>query len=503
MPADADGDPDPDLAKVSTADSGGEHHHGLRGLSLTGGVYLMGREGTGIVIRLGGVLLVTRAIGPYNYGIYASAAAFVTLLAAVAQLGVEVGLIGGAEQPTERAYNTAFTLLLVNSAVAVGFGLVGAWVIASVSHAPPYLPAFLVLLISIPLNICWAPAQARIERQFRYRRMAMVELGGDVALYGTAVPLALLGCGYWAPIIGFIVWQGFLFVGSLVAAGVVPRLAWDRAEVRRMLHFGSGYGLTICIMSMTGLVNPIVVGHFVGPAGVGYVAIGQRLTATLSFANRAVGRLSLVALGRVQNDVARLKRGVEQAMALQVIVNGVMLSGFAVVSSFAIPALLGPKWHSVVHLYPFLALGDLLTMGFLVPQQVLYTKGRNGAVLIKQVGNLLVLALMALWLVPRWGITGYGLAYVASVLPLVVVLVAARRIVPIRFGRTTYWLAAFSPPLFFVFPPWPWRLLLLVPLGLVGVVPRMRRDLVDYTRMVWNALRRRTGGTGEGTAATA
>ena len=39
------------------------------------------------------------------------------------------------------------------------------------------------------------------------------------------------------------------------------------------------------------------------------------------------------------------------------------------------------------------------------------------------------------------------------------------------------------------------------PLGLVGVVTSMRRDLVEYSLMVWNALRRRRGTAGEGTDA--
>jgi O-antigen/teichoic acid export membrane protein len=467
-----------------------EPHHGLRRLSMQGGAYLMGRESSGIAIRLVGVLFLTRAIGPYNYGLYTAAAAFVSLLAGVAQLGVEVSLISSSEQPSDRAYDTAFTLLLINSVAAVGVGLVGALVVESVSHPPPYMAAFLVLLLSIPLNICWAPAQSRIERHFDYRRMAILELGGDVVLYATSIPLALAGFGVWAPTIGFIAWQGYLFVGSLIVAGVVPRLAWDRDEVRRMLRFGRGYGLATCLMNMTGLVNPLVVGHFVGPAGVGYVAVAQRLAATLAFVNRAVGRLALVALGRVQNDLVRLRRGVEEAMAIQVVALGPLLAGFAVVSSFAIPALIGRKWNSVIDVYPYLALADLLVAVFLIPQAILSAKGKTGALVIKQATGVIVLALVALWLVPKFGVTGFGLAMVAMVAPSAIIHVAARRVVLFRYTRTVPWLVAFCPPLFFALPPWPWRLFLLVPVALVVIVPSMRRDLGEYIETAWSSIRR-------------
>ncbi len=359
------------------------------------------------------------------------------------------------------------------------------------THPPPYLPAFIVLLLSIPLNVCWAPAQARIERQFRYRRMAYLELGGDVVLYATSIPLALLGFGFWAPTVGFVVWQGFLFVGSLVLAGVLPRLAWDRRELRRMLHFGGGYGLTTLIISLTGLVNPLVVGHYVGPAGVGYVAVGQRLAATLAFVNRAIRRLALVALGRVQDDPVRLERGVEEAMALQVIALGPLLASFAVVSSVAIPALLGKQWNAVIDLYPYLALGDLLMAVFLIPQTILNAKRKNLAIVIKQALSLVVLALVAFWLVPRLGLTGYGIAIVASAAPFFVVHVAARRIIPFRYNRTVPWLIAFCPPIFFPLVPSPWRVLMLAPVALVGIVPAMRHTLAVYSRTAWSSIRGR------------
>jgi O-antigen/teichoic acid export membrane protein len=486
----APGDRSTGTPDQSAAEDQGERSHGLRQLSLGGGAYLLGRESTGIIIRLAGVLLVTRIIGPYNYGLYASAAAFVALLASLAQLGVEIGLISSSEAPSDRAYDTAFTLLLLNSGIAVIVGLLVAMLISALTHPPPYLAAFEVLLISIPLNICWAPAQARIERRFHYRRMAYLELGGDVVLYGTSIPLALAGTGVWAPTIGFVVWQGVLFVGSLIAAGTVPRLAWDRHEVRRMLHFGGGFGLTTCIMNVAGLVNPLVVGHYVGPSGVGYVAVAQRLVSTVGFVNRAVWRLALVALGRVQDDLARLRRGMEEAMALQVVALGPLLVGFAIISSIAVPLLLSRKWESVIDLYPYLAFGDLVMTVGLVPQAVLYAKKKNMAVVLKQLANLIIIAVVSVILVPVIGIQGFGIAWTLSVASLLIVHIGARRILYFGYSRTWPWLVAFCPPLFFQLVAWPWRVLLLLPLALIGIVPRMRKDLAEYTRTAWSSIRK-------------
>ncbi len=255
------------------------------------------RESLGIVIPLGGVVVVTRIIGPYDFGLYASAVAFVAVLSSVAQLGVEVRLISNASR--RRSAPIARRSRCCSS--APGWPSSSGWVGCSYCErpvvCPPYTSLFELLLVSIPINICWAPAQARLERAFRYRRLAYVELGGDVVLYGVSVPLAVAGYGAWAPTAGYLAWQTFLFVASLSAARVAPRLAWDPAEARRMLRFGGGYGLATSVASVAGLVNPIVVGNYLGPTGVGYVAVASRLAATVGFVNRAVWRLSVAPLG--------------------------------------------------------------------------------------------------------------------------------------------------------------------------------------------------------------
>jgi hypothetical protein len=65
----------------------------LRRLTVRGGAYLTAREGIGGLIRLGGVTIVVRVLGPSSYGIYSGAAIFAALGAMLAQGGTEVFLI--------------------------------------------------------------------------------------------------------------------------------------------------------------------------------------------------------------------------------------------------------------------------------------------------------------------------------------------------------------------------------------------------------------------------
>ena len=148
-------------------------------------------------IRFLGVVIVTRQIGPHAFGTYSGAAAFIAVAVLLSQMGMEIYLIRQPEEPSKRDYDEVFTFIAVLSAIIVlaFFGLSVLYVHFRPS-AGSSVNVFRLLLISVPLNALWAPAQARIERSFGFRNMAILELGGDVILYLVAASpgAARLGC---------------------------------------------------------------------------------------------------------------------------------------------------------------------------------------------------------------------------------------------------------------------------------------------------------------------
>src|SRR5262245_33571792 len=76
----------------------------LRSKSIRGGAYLTVREGLGMLIRITGVFVITRVLGPADFGIYAGALAIVNFLAWAAQMGVEIEIIRGEEEPHRHDY---------------------------------------------------------------------------------------------------------------------------------------------------------------------------------------------------------------------------------------------------------------------------------------------------------------------------------------------------------------------------------------------------------------
>ncbi|MGD9998938.1 MAG: oligosaccharide flippase family protein [Ilumatobacteraceae bacterium] len=459
----------------------------LRRDGIRGGLYLGSREAGGIVIRLMGVLLLTRLIGPADYGLYAGSLAVVYVLTTLAQLGTEAYLMRlPADEAVPERFHQAFSLVLVSSTVVTIASVAGIVAIGAIAGGGSYVAPFALLCVSIPVNALWAPSQALIERDLRYRSIAILEVVSDGVLYGVALPMAWAGAGVWAPICGWIASQAWLLAGSARVARFRPRWAWDRHEARKMTRFGLGYSSGSWILAHpTEIVNPLIIGPQLGAAAVGQVALALRLIDTLGFVQRATRRLSLVIFGRVQRDRTRLQRAVTDAGALQLVAVGLPLALFGLVATDAVPWLFGDEWREAAVVFPLLSLTFFVTALFNVQSYALSVLQRNAPVVVGSVLQVAVLVGAALVLVPRNGLEGIGWARLAGVAGLVVIPLALHASAAISVGPSLVWIVALGPVISLGNADWAWRGPAIAFACLVVLLPSARqqvREVVDVLR---------------------
>jgi PST family polysaccharide transporter len=457
----------------------------LRELALRSGGHVVGREIGGLVIRFAGALIVTRLIGPAAFGIYAGALAFVTLVTIAAQMGGEVYLIRREHEPSRRHYDEVFTFLLMTSFVAVGLAFLASVVVASLLESDSAVAAFQVLLLSVPLSALWAPAQARLERGFRFRALAFLQVASDAALYGVGATLALMGAGAWSLIVGTIASAALMLVGSCAIARYRPRIALSRARAREIGRFGMQFVPSPLLWSSGSLINPLIVGSLLGTASVGYVALATRLADAVSFALRATYRVSLVALSRAQSDAARLRRGFEEMLILAAIGVGVPLVALSIAAPPLLPVLFGDEWEPALEVLPFVSFGFLMLGFFNIHLALLYVLDRTLATSLVALVRVALLGFGSLLLVPAFELYGYGVAILLSTAAWALADRALRERVDFRYGRASRWLLVLTPPLFIPLLEMPWALLLLTPVAILLLVDRAgRAQLRGYLAFV-------------------
>ena len=282
--------------------------------------------------------------------------------------------------------------------------------------------------------------------------------------------------GYWA-------WQGLHVSAAYGVTRYRPRLFWSRDLLHEMLGYGLGYISSIWVWQLRSLVNPLIVGRFLGPEAVGYVSLAIRFADVLSFVKSATWRLSIAALGKVQEDRGRLRKAMEEGMALQVLALGPALAGFALISPWLLPYVFGDRWDPVLDVFPFIALSYLLNAVFNMHSSVLYVLQRNRAVTLFHACHIALFATGALLLVSQVGLIGYGLAEVVALPAYAVSIGKCDNLFEVSYWRVAPWLVGLVPPLFTVFLPMPWTLLLWTPFLGVLLHSQQRNQVIQYLRI--------------------
>lgn len=416
---------------------------GLKGRVLKGGMFLVIRQIISIGLSLAGVLLITRVIGPEKYGAYAAALGIYQYIQNLGQVGIGVYLVR-AHEITKRDLHVATTLLVLASVLLLiitesSLNLIGAWV-----QVEGFKPLLAVLGFALIFQTIAVGATAQLERALDFRRIAIIEMSGQFLYYVIATPLVFLHFDAWSLVIGYCAQQIFLCIAAHMAADYVPRLAWDSHRMRRMIDYTIGFSLAGWGWQLRGLVNPLIVGHFLGAEAVGQVGLSIRLLEMLSFVKTITWRLSIAALAKVQHDPQKLISAVTHGMQMQMLALGPILLGFGWFGRILLPLVFGPRWAPVMDLYPFLALSYLSNAQFNTHSSVLYVLRKNMDVALFHVAHVVLFAVTAWFAVKNIGVLGYGWAEVAALASYLVIHILTTRVAGLSPSYTIsgiWWLA--------------------------------------------------------------
>lgn len=388
----------------------------LREKAIKGGAFLLVRQAIGLMISVSGVLLVTRLIGPRQYGLFAAGLGIVLFLCMFGTWGLDVCLLRKTEEPEEKEFQQAFTLLLLLAAALFCGVIALRHAVAAFLKMPEESSLLLALALGIPLNLLTVPAVVKLDRDLNFKQVAINELASQAAYYLVAVPLAFRGAGAFAPTFGFLTQQVSLLTLSYTTVKFRPGLHWEPRLIKQMLGYGLSYSSSIWIYQLRNLVNPLIVGRFAGAEAVGYVAVSIRIAQAISFARGATWRLAMPAFAKISRETARLRKGITEGMRFQAVAVGFPLALFALLSPFLIPLGFGHHWTSAERVFPFIALGYLSNAMFNLHSSVLYMLTKNWQVTWFHIVHIILFAGSAIILVPRIGFVGYGWAEIVALL---------------------------------------------------------------------------------------
>ena len=129
----------------------------LREKVLKGGAYLAVRQGVGLILGLGGTLLLTRVIGPGNYGLFSSAFGIAGYLGSLTGLGVNVYIVRREAEPGIGVYHQAFTLMFITGVSGLLLGVAALPLLQMWLQSPAFIPPLLIMLLTLPFMAMASP----------------------------------------------------------------------------------------------------------------------------------------------------------------------------------------------------------------------------------------------------------------------------------------------------------------------------------------------------------
>lgn len=483
----------PSAAEAGPASAGSPGNDpGFKNRVMRGSVHLLVRQGIGNVIRVVGVFAMLSLLGSDEYGAYIIPISIAVPSGLLLNFGIATQLTRREDEPTKSDFDMVATH---NGAVGIALLVLAAGLLANGrSGGNDVLLAGAGIAVALAIDMQGVAPRVKMDRDLRFGERGVVEVSADLAFYLVAIPLAVLGLGFGAPVLGQIAMSSTLTGGLMWRSGYRPGLVRDvrrwRNEIRR------GYSFAVYDASIHAFDSSLalIAGGVLGQAGAGVVGAAQRLANRTAVLRVAVEQVALASLSKVQRDRERLRRAHSQGVVLHLLSTGVIIAGVAMAAPILLPLIIDTaetEWGPALPVLGLLCLFQLISVSFDLHGNVLRVTDQPNPATVQRLLQVAIAVTTAGPLAAVFGPIGLGLAAVLSTLSFLTLEGPLRQIFVPTYRRYLPWLVALAPASLTAFlPTLSWLPLLFVPGLVLLAIPVYRADLVAQGRDALAAIRR-------------
>ena len=295
-------------------------------------------------------IIVMRLLNPRDYGLVAMSTVVIGFVSMFGDPGLAAGLVQTdvLRDETSRAASALITLI---NLLLLGMLILAAPSIAAWYHEPQLTQVIRVASLSLLMTAVATVPQAHLQRNLRFREMALALIVGSVAASLTTILCAILGLGVWSLVIGTLVLSALRSIVIIVynRSAVWPDFSRGFAPVRHLMHFSvhmlSNRILWYCSMNL----DLIVLGRLVHSTQLGSYSVGANLAAVPGDkAMDAVNRVSFPTLSRMRSKRAEFNYTYERILRMLALFGFLVGWGLAAVAPEFVHVVLSDKWRFAV-----------------------------------------------------------------------------------------------------------------------------------------------------------
>lgn len=370
-------------------------------------------------MRLVVVLVLARLLTPEEFGIVAIAQTILSFAEVLQQMGLGSALVQ-TDRLSKKMERSALSAVLVTSLAICGAIFLFVDEFARWFQTPELPQIMPVLLLSFLLTALNGPSIMLLNREMRFRELAIWQLATYIVGYGAvAVTLAWLGFSYWSLIWATLVQTVLYFIAVHWLRPVWPTLRPDWGDLKLLFNFGGGMMLAQVLNKVARRGDNLVVAATLGSAPLGYYS---RAYSLMDMANQLFGTVFYKVLFPAFSEKRRRgigsgKRG-ETFVIVHFAVAAFMAPASALMSLLApevVLLLLGPQWDAAAPVLGVLGFAMYFRLAYKVSQAFVTAEGavyRSAAVQA-------IYALMVLgggWIGSFYGLVGVAVGVTIALL---------------------------------------------------------------------------------------
>jgi len=382
---------------------------------------------------------VARILQPSDYGLVGLATTFLAIVTLLGEFGIGMAIVMRRELGEhELAQMNTIAMLFGFASFAVCAAV--APLLAAFFRAPELQGVVVAMGTVFAITGFRVVPQAVLQRELRFKDLAMNE-GVQVTIVSVgSVVFALLGLRYWTLVLSAVL----AAVLSTILAVRLRRVAWRRpvwTDVEGAVRFSRQTVVSRLAWTVYTNADFMLAGRMLGRDELGAYSFGRNLAnAPPERITNLISGVTPSILSSVQRDAAAMRRYllvISEALAMATLPAAL---GLALVASDLVPAALGTKWLSMVAPLQVLAMAAAIRGLSPLFAQVLTAVGRNHVTMRVSLVGAGVMPL-AFWIGGHWGAIGVALAWLIVYPLLLVVPMGAMAFRSIELRPSTYFMA--------------------------------------------------------------
>jgi PST family polysaccharide transporter len=333
-----------------------------------------GRIG-GQLIQLVGFVVLSHLLGPRSYGVMSVAGVFIGFAQIFTDIGIGPAVVTRPNL-TEGYLTAAFVVnaasgVVIAAIVAPCGLLLAAWFdLPSLRWVVPVLCIGFVVSVS-PVSL------ALLEREFRFRSVALIEVGAALVSQVGAIILASAGGGLLSLALMPVMSAALISGGAICVAGWWPHKAFTRNDLRVLRDYVAPLAIFNSVTFWSRNSDNLVIGKIFGPGMLAYYSRAYALMlAPIQQVNTALDRFLQAAFAADRTHLLGLARRHRAAEATAAAFGFTLCAITVPISDDLVRTVFGSRWAPMSPLLAILAAS-------IAPQVV---TGVNGS-LLRATGN--------------------------------------------------------------------------------------------------------------------